>query len=128
MSRFDISRTGTTVHFDEDVTGMKQSIAEISKVIQTEIENGMPSERIILGGFSQGCSMTYLVGLAFEKKLGGLSLLSGRLPCQEEFESVCSLHSEYDLNVKVEFNRVRGKYQNMFLPCLCSGDTAQKIL
>jgi predicted esterase len=76
---------------------MKKSVqAEISKIIHTEIENDVPSERIILGGFSQGCSMTYLVGLTSEKKLGGLAFLSGRLPCQDEFESVCSLHSGFN--------------------------------
>lgn len=32
--------------------------------------------------------MTYLAGLTFEQKLGGLVLLSGRLPLQEQFKSV----------------------------------------
>lgn len=33
--------------------------------------------RIFLGGFSQGCALTYLIGLTFQEILGGLIGFSG---------------------------------------------------
>lgn len=41
-----------------------------------EITAGIPSERIVLGGFSQGGAMSLLSGLTCQKKLGGIFGLS----------------------------------------------------
>ena len=38
----------------EDEAGVKAAAAYVNSLIQAEIEAGIPSERIILGGFSQG--------------------------------------------------------------------------
>lgn len=71
-----------------DESGMTESKDAISQIIADEIACGIASDRIVLGGFSQGCAMTYLAGLTFEQRLGGLICLSGRLPIPEKWESV----------------------------------------
>ena len=38
----------------EDEAGVKAAAAYVNSLIQAEIEAGIPSERIIIGGFSQG--------------------------------------------------------------------------
>ena len=64
----------------EDVAGLRKSQAEIDRLIAREIERGIPAERIVLAGFSQGCAMTLQTGLRYPKKLAGLLCLSGYLP------------------------------------------------
>jgi lysophospholipase-2 len=39
---------------NEDESGILVTIKRIEKMIQSEIESGIKSENIILGGFSQG--------------------------------------------------------------------------
>nr|XP_019829400.1 PREDICTED: acyl-protein thioesterase 1 isoform X2 [Bos indicus] len=38
----------------EDETGIKQAAENVKALIDQEVKNGIPSNRIILGGFSQG--------------------------------------------------------------------------
>ena len=50
-------------------------------------EHGIPPERAILGGFSQGAVMTYALGLgAGRPRPAGLIALSGFIPSVEGFE------------------------------------------
>lgn len=49
---------------------------EIEKLIEREIERGVPSERIILIGFSQGGAVAYQTALSYQKPLAGLLALS----------------------------------------------------
>ncbi|MDO4682865.1 MAG: alpha/beta hydrolase [Lautropia sp.] len=64
----------------EDEAGLRQSMAQINALIEREIERGIPSEKIVLMGFSQGCAMTLMTGLRQPKKLAALIGLSGYLP------------------------------------------------
>ncbi len=59
-----------------DVPGMKKSAARIRDLIQNEIDNGIPAERILLAGFSQGGVMALHVGLYYPKQLAGILALS----------------------------------------------------
>ena len=47
-----------------DLPGMKKSAARIRDLIQNEIDNGMPAQRILLAGFSQGGGVGLMLGLA----------------------------------------------------------------
>jgi len=49
---------GTDIAKREDEKGLRSSQAEIEKLIAREIARGIPANRIILAGFSQGCAMT----------------------------------------------------------------------
>lgn len=64
----------------EDEGGLRGSQAAIEQLIAREKARGIPSNRILLAGFSQGCAMTLQTGLRHSEPLGGLLCLSGYLP------------------------------------------------
>ena len=64
----------------EDEAGLRASQAEVEALIARERSRGIPAERIVLMGFSQGCAMTLMTGLRHAERLGGLVGLSGYLP------------------------------------------------
>lgn len=68
---------------DEDELGMERSSLCINKLIEDQISFGIPSEKIIIGGFSQGAAMSFYLGLKYPKKLGGIAALSGYLPLKD---------------------------------------------
>lgn len=67
----------------EDENGLRASQKKVEELIEREIARGIPSERIIIAGFSQGCAMTLQTGLRFPKKLAGLLCLSGYVPLRD---------------------------------------------
>ena len=64
----------------EDEAGLRASQAEVEALIARERGRGIPAERIVLMGFSQGCAMTLMTGLRHAERLGGMVGLSGYLP------------------------------------------------
>jgi phospholipase/carboxylesterase len=64
----------------EDERGIRVSERAIQALIARENARGIPTERIVLAGFSQGCAMTLHTGLRSPTKLAGLMGLSGYLP------------------------------------------------
>lgn len=64
----------------EDEQGIRASERLIQALIARENARGIPTERIVLAGFSQGCAMTLHTGLRLPSKLAGLMGLSGYLP------------------------------------------------
>jgi len=74
----------------EDEVGLRKSQNQVEQLIAREIERGIPAERIILAGFSQGCAMTLQTGLRYSKKLAGMLCLSGYLPLAEKLPAECS--------------------------------------
>ena len=64
----------------EDEKGIRQSEQAVDALIQREVARGIPTENIVLAGFSQGCAMTLHTGLRAPYKLAGLMGLSGYLP------------------------------------------------
>jgi phospholipase/carboxylesterase len=64
----------------EDEAGFRASSQLVHGLIEQQIQRGLPSERIVLGGFSQGCAMALLSGIRHPQKLGGIFGLSGYLP------------------------------------------------
>ncbi|KIX93718.1 uncharacterized protein Z520_10624 [Fonsecaea multimorphosa CBS 102226] len=61
---------------DFDEPGILRSRATFNKLITDEIDAGLPSNRIILGGFSQGGAMSLFTGATTPHKLGGVFGLS----------------------------------------------------
>ncbi|MES2626071.1 MAG: carboxylesterase [Pseudomonadota bacterium] len=57
-----------------------KSAAAIQALIDREIERGIPSERILLIGFSQGGAVNFQAALSYEKRLAGLLALSTYFP------------------------------------------------
>jgi phospholipase/carboxylesterase len=71
---------GTELVKREDEKGLRNSQALVEALIAAERARGVPSERIVLAGFSQGCAMTLQTGLRHPEKLAGLLCLSGYVP------------------------------------------------
>jgi phospholipase/carboxylesterase len=77
-------------------------------------ETGVPLERTVFGGFSQGAVMTYALGLGRGRpRPAGLTALSGFIPTVEGFEldlsrplpPVAIGHGTYDPVISVEWSR-----------------------
>jgi len=66
-----------------DVDGIRRSADQIDALIEREIERGVPSERIVIAGFSQGGAVAYEVALRHPKKLAGLMALSTYFATQD---------------------------------------------
>ncbi len=64
----------------EDTAGLRESQALIDALIAREVARGVPTSRVVLAGFSQGCAMTFMTGLRHGERLAGLLGMSGYLP------------------------------------------------
>ena len=71
---------GTDLVRREDEPGLRQSMAEVQALVDREAARGIPPERTVLMGFSQGCAMALLTGLRAPRRLAGVVGLSGYLP------------------------------------------------
>lgn len=78
---FDIFDVRIDATIDE--SGINHSKARIHELIQNELAQGLTSQQIYLGGFSQGAVMALTTGLTYPERLGGLIALSGFLPHPE---------------------------------------------
>ncbi len=68
----------------QDEAGMRRTQAAIEQLIAREVERGIPAERIVLAGFSQGCAMALMTGLRHRQRLAGILGLSGYLPLADK--------------------------------------------
>ena len=71
----------------EDEVGIRASARDVDALIQNELDAGIPAERIILAGFSQGGAMALYSGLRYSKPLAGILVLSAYLPLSAHLES-----------------------------------------
>ena len=63
-----------------DHEGVAESVAQVEALIAREAERGIPPERVLLAGFSQGGAVTLAAGIARTRPLAGLIALSTYLP------------------------------------------------
>lgn len=59
-----------------DLAGLARADAYVRSLVEREIARGIPSNRIVLGGFSQGGALAGYVALRYEKPLAGAFALS----------------------------------------------------
>lgn len=76
---FDIDNTGSA-NFDKDETGIRQSQKLVDELIANEIARKIPSNKIVLAGFSQGGAIALQCGLRYTQPLAGILALSCWLP------------------------------------------------
>ena len=71
----------------EDEAGLRVSCAQIEELIANEKSRGMPANRIVVAGFSQGCAMALMVGLRHAEALAGIVGMSGYLPLADKLQA-----------------------------------------
>lgn len=81
---YDIAAVGTDINKREDETGLRLSQQRIDALIARENSRGIPTDKIILAGFSQGCAMSLQTGLRHPQKLAGIMGLSGYVPLADK--------------------------------------------
>jgi len=67
----------------QDIEGVQRSAAQLNNLIETEINAGIPADKIILAGFSQGGAIILQAGLRYPQRLGGIMVLSSYVPLAE---------------------------------------------
>ncbi len=78
----------------EDEAGLRLSCAQIEALIANEKSRGMPANRIVVAGFSQGCAMALMVGLRHSEALAGIVGMSGYLPLADKLQAEHSAASK----------------------------------
>lgn len=68
----------------EDFAGMQASADAVKQLIEREKNAGVPTERMVVAGFSQGGAMSLYIGTRLEEKLAGIVALSCYLPFARE--------------------------------------------
>lgn len=90
--RFDLK--SLDVDGPEDGTGIKKARDSIHTLIEEEVKNGIPHDRILLGGFSQGGALALYSTFTLNKTLAGVVGLSCWLPLRDEFPQVRMVSAE----------------------------------
>ncbi len=72
-----------TASATEDAAGIEESAVRITALIRREADQGIPTRRIVLAGFSQGGAMALHVGTRFSAGLAGILALSTYLPLRD---------------------------------------------
>ena len=97
---FDIFALGGNVddlRSRQDEKGILQTREYLNGLVKAEIDAGIPSERIVLGGFSQGAAMSLFSALTGPVKLAGVVGLSSWLPLDSKLSEFLR---QSDLNKK----------------------------
>jgi len=97
-----------------------ESVGYLKELIADELKTGMPADRIVLAGFSQGGAIALHTGLMYEKRLAGILALSTVLHSNETLPTeqssvnqdipIMMAHGTWDPVVPIK-NAIRTKQQ-----------------
>ncbi len=104
-----------------DEVGVRTSLEQIEELISAENTRGIPSERIVLIGFSQGGVMALQAGLRHPRPLAGIAGLSCYLPMAEALADERS-----EANARTPLLLMHGSHDPVVPPAL--GDHARRML
>jgi len=79
------------LHRKPDESGVRQSQAYVDELIAREIGRGIPADKIILAGFSQGGAIALQTGLRHREALGGIMALSTYLTLDDSLAAEASI-------------------------------------
>ncbi|GJQ84152.1 hypothetical protein Trydic_g2832 [Trypoxylus dichotomus] len=108
----------------EDEEGIKSAAAYVHSMIEDEIERGIPANRIIIGGFSQGGALALYSALKFPQRLAGVVALSCWLPLHKSFPAevrcptdipVLTCHGDCDPVVPYKLGQMTASLLKMIL-------------
>ncbi len=68
---------------DQDEKRIRQSAAWIDELVKRENERGVPTNHVVLAGFSQGGALALFAGVRYPEALAGVMCLSGYLLLDE---------------------------------------------
>jgi len=108
----------------EDVAGLRESQAAVQQLLDREAMRGVPPERTVLMGFSQGCAMTLLAGLRAPRRLAGLVALSGYLPLADSTALHVAMGLRWLLGDDAEDRAVSAAQNRASLPATRAGGAA----
>ncbi len=76
------------LHIDsaEDAAGIQAMQTELEALIAKELQRGVPSQRIVLAGFSQGGAISLHTATRYSQPLGGVLALSTYLPLADSLQ------------------------------------------
>ncbi len=77
---------GLQLSRDQDEAGILESARQVGALIRRENQRGIPSNRIVLAGFSQGGAVAVYVAARYPEKLAGLMALSAYLLFPDRLE------------------------------------------
>ncbi len=72
---------------EQDDAGIRQSARQVEALMKREHERGVPAERMVLAGFSQGGAIALHLGLRHPERLAGIMGLSTYLPLGDTVEA-----------------------------------------
>jgi phospholipase/carboxylesterase len=70
----------------KDEAGFRASVAGVHALLDAEIAAGIPPDRVLVAGFSQGGSVALFAGLTYPARLGGIVGLSTWMPFADALE------------------------------------------
>lgn len=105
----------------EDEEGLRMAMVYYKSLIQQEITRGIRPERIVIGGFSQGCALSLMTGIRFGQRLGGIFGLSGYLPLAS-----ATVSEQHQANCDTPVFLAHGEQDRIVLPALAT--TTRDIL
>ena len=92
----------------QDEAGIRRSAGRLEALIAREVERGVPAERIVLAGFSQGGAVALFTGLTHAETLAGILALSTYLVLPEAIEAEAA-----DANRATPIFQAHGLYDPM---------------
>ncbi len=105
----------------QDEAGIRTSEKAIQALITREVARGIPAERIVLAGFSQGCAMALHTGLRYPQKLAGIIALSGYLPLADQFAA-----ERHNANARTPIFMAHGNQDPVVVPA--RGEASRDLL
>jgi len=116
---FDLNSL-SEIQTGEDEAGILQSVRKVHGIIKEQMDKGIASDRIVLGGFSQGGSVALIAGLTCEHKLGGIVAFSTWLPLHKKLGTlikdankqteIFQAHGEQDFVVRYSWGQMSVEY------------------
>jgi predicted esterase len=75
----------------DDEAGLLASVAAVDQLVQAEVDAGIPENKIVVGGFSQGGAVAALTALTGSRALAGTVVLSSWVVLNHKIEQVSCL-------------------------------------
>lgn len=104
----------------EDEEGIVAASKQIHELIAEQERQGVPHDRIMLGGFSQGGALALYAAFTYPKRLAGVAALSCWLPLHKKVPTSMKLpvfqcHGDADFVVPVQWGAASSQVMSTFL-------------